>query len=372
MTAASALPPPARLQREFDQRMMAIALSLAEREIGDTWPNPSVGCVIAANGRIVGRGWTRSGGRPHAETEALGMAGTDAKGATAYVALEPCSHHGKTPPCVDALVAAGIQRVVASTKDPDPRVSGEGFARLRAAGVIVDEGLAQTEAERINRGFFLRMGRNRPLFALKVGASLDGRIALKDGTSQWITGESARAAGHALRARFDAILVGSRTVMDDDPLLTCRMPGYAGRPKVRIVLDRRGRVGPEHRIASEEHGPSLIYRSGSAAKVGAAEVRSLTSNGSGFLGEAVADMARTGLTRVLIEGGGTIAGAFMAAGMIDEIFWFSSGHVLGGDARPAMGALNIDQLSDGPQFVTRRVDKFGNDTLRVLERAAIA
>ena len=366
-TAAGSIDP--THQREIDRRMMALALTLAERELGDTWPNPSVGCVIALGDRIVGRGWTRSGGRPHAETEALSMAGALSKGATAYVSLEPCSHHGKTPPCADALITAGITRVVAAAEDPNPKVAGQGIARMTAAGIEVAVGLEKDAAERINRGFFLRIGADRPLFALKVGGSLDGRIALANGASQWITGERARAAGHALRARFDAILVGSQTVVDDNPLLTCRMPGYAGRPKVRIALDRRGRIGVNYRLADAAGGPTWIYRLGASAKIGAADVRVLATDPAGFLKAAVADMAKSCLTRVLIEGGGTVAAAFLAAGLIDEVYWFGSGRILGGDARPALDALGLSRLSDAPTFRTRHTAILGEDRLQILERA---
>lgn len=353
----------------FDWSMMAVALDLAQRELGDTWPNPSVGCVLAKDGRIVGRGWTRSGGRPHAETEALQMAGPAAKGATAYVTLEPCSHHGRTPPCADALIAAGVSRVVAAAIDPDPRVAGSGIARLKAAAIAVDESLLRPDAERINRGFFLRIKSSRPLFALKVATSADGRIALKNGASQWITGAAARAAGHALRARHDAILVGSETVLTDNPSLDCRLVGYAGRKKLRIALDRRRRIGTAHQFANAALGPSRLYCLGlGPASVGGADVVELQSPADQFLPAAVADMAKLGLTRVLIEGGGTVAAAFLKAGLIDEIHWFSSGKLLGGDARPVIAALGLDQLSDAPQFKVRETVRIGEDTLTTLDR----
>jgi diaminohydroxyphosphoribosylaminopyrimidine deaminase/5-amino-6-(5-phosphoribosylamino)uracil reductase len=353
--------------RSADQRLMDMALMLAERELGDTWPNPSVGCVILKDQRVVGRGWTRSGGRPHAETEAIAAAGPLARGATAYVSLEPCSHHGKTPPCADALIAAGVNRVVAAVEDPNPKVSGAGLGKLRAAGIQVDHGLRRSEAERVNHGFFLRIGRNRPLFALKSATSLDGRIALAGGASQWITGPAARAAGHAIRARYDAILAGSGTILADNPTLNCRMPGFAGRPKVRIVLDRRGRVSDRHRVTDTADGPCWIYRSARGA-VGGAEVRVIDVGAADFLAATVADMASAGLTRVLIEGGGDVAAAFLAAGLIDEVYWFSAGQALGGDALPAVGALRLDRLAAAPNFTTRNVIRFGEDTLRILER----
>src|SRR5262245_12025323 len=221
---------------------MRAALGLAARGLGRTWPNPAVGCVLVREGRVVGRGWTQPGGRPHAETEALGRAGDAARGATAYVSLEPCSHTGKTPPCADALIAAGIGRVVAAVEDPDPRVSGRGLARLRDAGIAVTTGVCAAEADELNAGFFMRVKLGRPLVSLKLATSLDGRIATHTGDSRWITGEAARRRAHLLRATHDAILVGTGTALADDPALTCRLPGLGERSPVRVVLDRQLRL----------------------------------------------------------------------------------------------------------------------------------
>src|SRR5919202_3451652 len=225
-----------------DRDHMLAALGLARRGLGNTWPNPTVGCVIVNDGRVVGRGWTQPGGRPHAETEALARAGDAARGATAYVTLEPCSHWGRTPPCCDALVRAGIRRVVVATGDPDPRVDGRGLARLRAAGVIVELGLLGQEARRLNAGFARRITRGLPLVTLKLATTLDGRIATSGGESQWITGPEARREAHAIRARHDAILVGSGTVLADDPELTARIPGMARVKLARVVADSRLRT----------------------------------------------------------------------------------------------------------------------------------
>src|SRR5215475_2950035 len=225
-----------------DAGHMAAALDLARRGLGRVWPNPAVGCVLVRQGRVVGRGWTQPGGRPHAETEALHRAGAAAKGATAYVTLEPCSHHGRTPPCADALIAAGIARAVVAMEDPDPRVSGAGLARLREAGIKVDLGLGESEAGEINAGFFLRIRERRPLITLKLAMTLDGRIATRSGESRWITGEAARARAHLLRAQHDAVMVGSGTVLADDPLLNVRLPGLGRQSPLRIVLDGRMRL----------------------------------------------------------------------------------------------------------------------------------
>jgi diaminohydroxyphosphoribosylaminopyrimidine deaminase / 5-amino-6-(5-phosphoribosylamino)uracil reductase len=370
---------------QTDTTFMQMALALAQRGLGDTWPNPAVGCVIVRHGIVVGRGWTQSGGRPHAETEALRRAGQLAKGATAYVTLEPCSHHGKTPPCAEALIAAGVERVVSATTDPDPRVSGQGHAKLRAAGIEVVEGVGKAEADDINAGFFSRVTKKRPLFALKLATSLDGRIALAKGQSQWITGEHARATVQSIRAKFDAILVGSETVLQDNPSLTCRLPGYAGRPKVRVVLDRRLRVGVEHKVMqTARETPTWVYthqKSSEALASSGGNVITINDDpsprpsplqigeGAGFIGAVIADLAAKGLTRVLIEGGGQVAASFLQAGLIDQVFWFRAGQVLGGDARPSVGELALDQLAVAPHFKRRDTLRLGQDVLDILDRS---
>jgi diaminohydroxyphosphoribosylaminopyrimidine deaminase/5-amino-6-(5-phosphoribosylamino)uracil reductase len=355
-----------------DHDFMSCALALAARGLGDTWPNPTVGCVIVKDGVVVGRGWTQSGGRPHAETEALRRAGSNAKGATAYVSLEPCSHHGKTPPCAEALIAAGIKRVVAATTDPDPRVSGQGLAKLRAGGIEVVEGVGKAEADRLNAGFFTRITKNRPLFALKTATSLDGRIALANGESKWITGPKARHANQALRARFDAVLVGSETVLQDDPELTCRLRGYAGRPKVRIVLDRRLRTDTERKVTHTKAAPTWIYTTQNTPTASGplrdAGVQIVVVDEADFLSAVASDLAAKGLTRILVEGGGQVGAALHGAGLIDELYWFRGGQVLGGDARPTVAALGLDRLTDAPQFKRRELLHLGDDTLEVFSR----
>jgi len=333
-----------------DIEFMNAALSLAARNLGDTWPNPSVGCVIVKDGVVVGRGWTGSGGRPHGETEALARAGANAKGATAYVSLEPCSHHGKTPPCAEALIASGIARVVSATTDPDPRVSGGGHAKLRSAGIAVDEGVQKPQADWLNAGFFLKVRAKRPLFCLKTATTLDGRIALGNGKSQWITGESARRAAHALRARYDAILIGSGTALADDPMLTCRLGGYTGRAKVRVVLDRRGRLPKTSKLlTTADQIPTWIMTSADVAAV-------------------ATELAERGLTRVLIEGGGSVAAAFLKARLIDEVAWFRSGSIIGNDGKGAIAALGLADMTALPGFVRQQTLVFGGDTLDILRK----
>jgi diaminohydroxyphosphoribosylaminopyrimidine deaminase/5-amino-6-(5-phosphoribosylamino)uracil reductase len=355
-----------------DAAFMDAALSLAARNLGDTWPNPSVGCVVVKDGAVVGRGWTQSGGRPHAETEALRRAGVMARGATAYVTLEPCSHHGKTPPCVDALIAAGIRRVVVAAGDRDPRVSGRGIAQLKAAGLDVELGTGHAEAERLNAGFFLRLAHQRPLFALKTAASLDGRIALASGDSKWITGPAARQAVQALRARYDAILIGSGTALDDDPLLTCRLDGYLGRPKVRIVMDRRLRLPVTARlVATAKETPTWVITTEAGQKAKDLAARGVEIIIASEITKVASVLSERGLTRVLIEGGGQVAGAFVKADIVDEIAWFRAPRLIGEDGRAAVGALNATHLPASANFKRRQTLVFGEDSLDILDRSVV-
>jgi diaminohydroxyphosphoribosylaminopyrimidine deaminase/5-amino-6-(5-phosphoribosylamino)uracil reductase len=356
-----------------DLANMRSALALARRGLGNVWPNPAVGCVLVHEndsgentggraGRVVGRGWTQPGGRPHAETEALGRASAAAKGATAYVTLEPCAHHGETPPCADALAAAGVVRVVAAIEDPDPRVAGQGLARLAAAGIEVTRGVGADEAAEINAGFFLRVRAGRPLVTLKLASTLDGRIAAPDGESRWITGEDARARAHVLRAEHDAVMIGSGTALADDPELTCRLPGFAGgrRQPVRVVMDSRLRLPSGAKLArtaaetptwvvTAEAADPARKRAFAALGVEIVEVPA-GPNGHVDAKAALAALGRRGLTRVLVEGGGTLAAALLKADLVDRMAWFHAPAVLGGEGRPAVGALALAALAEMPRF----------------------
>ena len=347
---------------------MAAALSLAARNLGQVWPNPAVGCVIVdAAGHVVGRGFTQRGGRPHAETEALKMAGARAKGATAYVTLEPCSHHGKTPPCAEALVAAGIKRCVAAIEDPDPRVCGRGLAKLREAGIAVEASVLAKQARELNIGFFTRVSTGRPFVALKLATSLDGRIATKAGDNRWITGEAARAFGHRLRASHDAIAVGSGTVLADDPELTCRIPGLEHRSPARLVFDRRGRTPAKAKVLAD--GPPTWIIGETAGKVKDAaqfiEIKKDTS-----LLAVLTKVGEAGLTRMLVEGGAILATALLEAGLVDRLYWFRAPVVIGGDGLPAITPMGLDRLADsvGLRCTGRRA--LGNDVLELYERPA--
>ncbi len=363
----------AMTDRDSDARWMGAALALARRGLGRVWPNPAVGCVIVAGGRVVGRGWTADGGRPHAETLALAQAGAAARGATAYVTLEPCAHHGQTPPCAEVLAAAGIARVVVSLTDPDPRVAGRGLDILRAAGVAVALGHGEAEAMAINRGFLTRVQAGRPMVTLKLATTLDGRIATASGESRWITGAAARARVHLMRASHDAVLVGAGTARADDPMLDVRLPGLETRRPVRIVADPRLSLSLTGRLArsAAAHPLWLLHGSGAdkaraQAWAGAGAVlipAPLDGGGNIDIGAALAGLGERGLTRVLCEGGGRLAASLMAAGLVDELAVFSAGLALGGDAVAGVAAMAVGKLAEAPRFTLRATEVVGADVL---------
>jgi diaminohydroxyphosphoribosylaminopyrimidine deaminase/5-amino-6-(5-phosphoribosylamino)uracil reductase len=344
----------------LDIAAMRAALALARRGLGNVWPNPAVGCVIIKDGRVVGRGWTQPGGRPHAETEALSRAGGAARGATAYVSLEPCCHWGQTPPCTDALIAAGVRRVVVAAEDPDARVDGGGVARLRAAAIAVETGLCRDEAAEINAGFFRRVRLGRPLVTLKLATSLDGRIATATGESRWITGSAARERAHLLRATHDAVLVGTGTALADDPELTCRLPGLGHRSPVRIVLDRTLRLPLSTKLyATARETPTWVLTLPSADRERrqalldrGVEVLPVARDGENRLDlpAALRLLGGRGLTRLLVEGGGGLAAALLRARLVDRLVWLHAPLLLGGEGVPAVGGLSLDRLADAPRF----------------------
>ncbi len=358
---------------------MALALALAGRGLGTVAPNPAVGCVLVKDGAVVGRGWTQKGGRPHAETEALRHAGAAARGATAYVSLEPCAHHGETGPCAEALVAAGIARCVAAMEDPDPRVAGRGLQFLREAGIEVTLGPCAAEAEALNAGFLARVRTGRPLVTLKLATTLDGRIATHTGESRWITGGAARAWAHLLRARHDAVLVGSGTVAADDPSLDCRLPGLEGASPVRVVAAGRLALPLTARlVATAKAQPTWIAMLPSApeerrdaletAGVVALEVE---ADADGYLDLAalLGALGGRGITRVLCEGGSRIAAALLRAGLVDRLVWFRAPCMIGGDGVPAAEAFGIDVLAAAPVFRRTSVRPVGDDICETYVRA---
>ena len=365
---------------------MRAALALARRGLGRVAPNPAVGCVLVKDGRVIGRGWTQPGGRPHAETEALGAAVAQAHGdekitvgATLYVTLEPCSHHGKTPPCADALVRAGIGRCVVSLEDPDPRVSGRGLQRLRDAGIQVEVGLLAEQARELNAGYLLRQSAGRPSVALKLATSLDGKIAARTGDSRWVTGEAARAHGHLLRAGHDAIMIGSGTALADDPRLDVRLPGLEGASPLRVVLDGRLRVPPSHDlVARAARQPTVLMTRHDCDEARLAPFReagvelqrvAAGPQGGVSLDDCLTALGGRGVTRVLVEGGGSLAASLLKQNLVERLFWYRSSIVVGSDGLPAVGELGVTRMADSLGFRSRGSRRLGKDLLEVFVRS---
>lgn len=358
---------------EADSRFMRLALVLGARGLGRVAPNPAVGCVIVRDGVVVGRGWTQPGGRPHAEVRALAQAGTAARGATAYVTLEPCAHHGVTPPCAGALVAAGVARVVTAMTDPDPRVAGRGHSMLRAAGIAVREGVEAAAAAHAHEGFVRRVTQGRPLVTLKLALTLDARIATATGESRWITGPEARRRVHLMRARHDAVMVGAGTARADDPDLTVRDLGLAHQP-VRIVVDSRLGLSPDSRLGRSLdeapvwllHGPHApmaarqLWAERGAQTILCAE----DALGRVDIADGLRQLGARGLTRVLCEGGGGLAASLVGTGLADWLAVFSAGRLFGADGTAGLAPLGLGAI--GPRTWTLdAVHPLGDDLLHL-------
>lgn len=334
--------------------------------MGRVWPNPAVGCVIVKNGQIVGRARTADGGRPHAETIAIGQAGDAARGATAYVTLEPCAHQGQTPPCANALVQAGIARVVVAIGDPDPKVDGKGIQILRAAGIMVETGILEDQAKADHAGFLLVQTQSRPFVTLKMAGTLDGRIATASGESQWITGPEARRAVHMMRARHDAVMVGAGTVRADDPSLTVRDLGIAEQP-VRVIVSRRMKILATGHLAQTARVTPVWMCHGPEADVnawtdqGAVSIACDLDAGQVDLGDVLGKLAAQGITRVFCEGGGMLAASLLQAGLVDELVVFSAGLAIGAEGTPALAAMGVDRLAHAPRFRLDSVSQIGAD-----------
>ncbi|MGI9393266.1 MAG: bifunctional diaminohydroxyphosphoribosylaminopyrimidine deaminase/5-amino-6-(5-phosphoribosylamino)uracil reductase RibD [Boseongicola sp.] len=364
-----------------DRRHMRHALSMAARGLGRVWPWPSVGCVLVRDDRIVGHGNSDDQTLRHAEVVALEQAGEKARGATAYVTLEPCSHHGRTPPCADALIKAGITRVVAAMKDPNPKVSGEGFRSLEAAGIGVEIGLCSAEAEEQNKGFLIQIRSGRPMVTLKLATTLDGRIATASGESRWITGPSARRMVHAQRMGHDAVLIGGGTARVDDPILTVRDMGVDRQP-VRIVVSRHIRLSHDCRLFNDAgNSPVWIVCGEDAAETkeanqwreaGAKVIPAHTENGQISAAAMLASLGQAGLTRVLCEGGGMVAASLLTADLVDELVVFSAGKVIGAEGQPSIGPLGLAELGAAPMFELIETRPVGVDVLQRWTRAASA
>ena len=385
----------------LDQRFMSLALALGRRGLGNTWPNPAVGAVVVRHDGepvIVGRGWTQPGGRPHAETEALRRAGAAARGATLYATLEPCSHHGRTPPCTDAIMAAGITRVVSAIEDPNA-LAGRGHALLRASGIVVDVGVGAAEARRAHAGHIRSVCDHRPHVSLKLAVSADGKVALAGRKPVAITGEPVRARVHLMRAMNDAILIGIGTALADDPQLTCRLPGMASRSPVRVVLDadlrlpvasalvRSARETPLWVIAGETAPTEVeavlaargveVFRipgvrgqaSGVRREDGGAARTFLTPDSRFLIPEAALRvLAGRGITRLMVEGGPTVAAALLAADLVDEAVLLRGPSPIGADGIDALEAMPLTALTDSPQLRSLGIETVGADTIETFER----
>jgi diaminohydroxyphosphoribosylaminopyrimidine deaminase/5-amino-6-(5-phosphoribosylamino)uracil reductase len=362
-----------------DHRHMGRALALAARGLYTTDPNPRVGCVLVKNGAIVGEGWHERPGAPHAEALALAAAGERARGATAYVTLEPCAHQGRTPPCADALIAAQVARVVCAGEDPNPLVNGQGATRLRAAGIAVETGCLRGAAEALNPGFLSRFRVGRPYVRVKIASSLDGRSALADGSSRWITGEAARADVQRLRARSSAIVTGAGTVRADDPRLTVRDPALSptSRQPLRVVLGgTRGVPASAHVFEAPES--ALIFTPDSrmawarAAAARGVKVESVAEGESGRvqLAAVLTSLARREVNEVLVEAGATLSGAFLSAGLVDELILYQAPTLLGPSARPLADWPLLTAMEQRPQLRLADLRQVGTDLRLTLVPAA--
>ncbi len=358
-----------------DETYMRAALALARRGLGSVWPNPAVGCIIVKDDFVVGRGWTQLGGRPHAETEALRRAGPAASGACAYVTLEPCNHFGETPPCAQALLDAGVARVVTAMEDPDPRTSGGGHARLLARGASVVTDVLQADASRVNAGFLSRVVNGRPTVTLKSATTLDGKIAARGGASRWITGPEARARGHLLRATHDAIMIGVGTAIADAPTLTCRIPGLEKSSPVRVVVDSQLRmpVGSPL-VQSARRVPTWILTASEPDPAtyethGVEIVRTDAGpDGRVDLVSGLAALGARGLTRLLVEGGGALAASCLQAALVDRIYWFRAAGIMGDDGVGSVAGYGVADPANMVRFARTDALPVGADMLEIFER----
>ncbi|MGB0901847.1 bifunctional diaminohydroxyphosphoribosylaminopyrimidine deaminase/5-amino-6-(5-phosphoribosylamino)uracil reductase RibD [Halocynthiibacter sp.] len=360
-----------------DLRHMTHALGLARRGLGRVWPNPSVGCVIVKDGLVVGRGRTAPGGRPHGEPQALAMAGEAARGATVYVTLEPCAHTGKTPPCAQALIDAGVARVVSALADDDPRVAGGGHQMLRDAGVSVETGLCARAARTINEGFFHRVNLGRPMLTLKLASSFDGRIATASGESQWITGPAARRNVHMERACHDGVLVGAGTARADDPSLNVRGLGIKHQP-VRIIATRMLDIPLTGKLAQTArdipvwliHGPSALPERRAAWEgCGAKLIEVPEENGTVSPAAMLQALGAEGMTRIYCEGGGSLAAALLRADLADHISGYTAGVMLGAEGLASLAPMGLETLAEAPRFTLKDIRRLGPDVLHRWQRS---
>jgi diaminohydroxyphosphoribosylaminopyrimidine deaminase/5-amino-6-(5-phosphoribosylamino)uracil reductase len=360
-----------------DHRFMQLALTLGRRGLGNTWPNPAVGAVIVKDGMVIGRGWTQPGGRPHAETEALRRAGKAADGATLYATLEPCSHHGKTPPCAEAIIAAGIARVVSAIEDPNPEVAGRGDEMLRAAGIAVTTGVGEEEARRTHAGHIRRILDGRPHVILKLTVSSDDKAGLAGRKPAPISGEETRARVHLMRAMNDAILTGIGTVLSDDPALTCRLPGMAGLSPIRVVLDRDLRLPlTSALVTSARQVPVWVFcgeeaasdRERALAEMGVDVLRTKAGEGGLDLHAVVQALSTRGITRLMVEAGPTLSASFLRADLVDEALVLRGPYAIGADGIDALDGLPLSALTEAPTLKQTAIERIGADSHIHLER----
>ena len=358
-----------------DARFMALAFTLGRRGLGNTWPNPAVGAVIVKDNVIVGRGWTQPGGRPHAEVEALRHAKKAAQGATLYVTLEPCAHQGKTPPCADAIIKAGIARVVSALEDPNPEVAGKGHAKLRDKGIAVDVGLGEEEARRVHAGHIMRVTDNRPFVTLKLAVSADGKAGLAGRKPVAITGEAARTRVFQMRAENDAIMVGIGTVLSDNPQLTCRLPGMFERSPVRVVLDATLKLPLSTSVvATVRETPTWVITSAKPSAIAeeilqqrGCKVFRVSDTGSKLdFDDVLKVLAGEGITRLMVEGGPKLAGAMAAAGLVDELALLRGATTIGADGIDALDGMALDGFTG--QLQARGRETLGPDVLETYAR----
>jgi diaminohydroxyphosphoribosylaminopyrimidine deaminase/5-amino-6-(5-phosphoribosylamino)uracil reductase len=359
-----------------DERFMALAFALGRRGLGNVWPNPAVGAVIVKDGVIVGRGWTQAGGRPHAEAEALRRAKKDAKGATMYVTLEPCSHQGKTPPCADAILKAGLARVVSALEDPNPEVAGEGHKRLQAKGIKVDIGLGAEEAKRAHAGHITRVTKQRPHVTLKLAISADGKIGAAGRKPVAISDAATRPRVFQMRAMNDAIMVGIGTVLADNPALTARLPGMEGHSPVRVILDATLKVPlMASVVATVRETPTWVFASKKASEIaedilrqkGCEVIRVSDKNGELDLEEVLAALSEKGITRLLVEGGAKLAANLVAADLVDKAVLIRSQKSIGADGVDALEGAPFTALTD--RLAEHASEKLGPDTIDTYTRA---
>ncbi|WP_419246968.1 bifunctional diaminohydroxyphosphoribosylaminopyrimidine deaminase/5-amino-6-(5-phosphoribosylamino)uracil reductase RibD [Wolbachia endosymbiont of Rhagoletis indifferens] len=356
-----------------DDHFMSIALRLAEKNLGNVAPNPAVGCVIVKDGTIISEGYTGIGGRPHAEVVALQNAKGSTQDATMYITLEPCCHFGVTEPCTAGIIRAGIKRVVIATIDPDSRVLGGGIKALKEAGIEIEQGIMQKEAEELNVGFFTTKELHRPFIACKIATTLDGKIATFTGDSRWITSEDTRNWVHELRAKYDAIMIGSNTLINDDPLLTCRLPELGSRSPIRLIIDSQAKLKEEHNIAKTADKVTTWVITNDEVKKKIKNINYLIVNSNNAGKVCLKDMAsklvsEVGITRLLVEGGGVLITELLKCNLIDRLIICRSGKILGNDATPFIGNLGIQSINKCYQFKKTEIIEFSEDVAEVWDR----